>query len=159
VTILGDVLHSRVARSAAWAFHRLGASVTFCGPPTLLPRDWLLDPATLPWPARVETRVEVGLEGADVVMALRMQRERQDGGLIPSLREYVREYSLTRERLRLCSPNALVMHPGPMNEGIEISPDVAHGPQSVIEAQVSNGVAIRMALLYLLSGGGDGQGA
>jgi aspartate carbamoyltransferase catalytic subunit len=155
VTILGDVLHSRVARSAAWAFTKLGANVTFCGPPTLLPRQWVADPASMPWPARVCERIEEGLDGADVVMALRLQRERQHGGLIPSIREYCRQYGLTAERLKLAGDGALVMHPGPMNEGVEIAPDVAHGVQSVIEEQVTNGVAIRMALLYLLSGGGD----
>ena len=107
----------------------------------------------LPWQLRVEERIEPALEGADVVMALRMQRERQHAGLIPSLREYCRLYGLTTERLALAQPGALVMHPGPMNEGVEIAPEVAHGAQSVIEEQVTNGVAVRMALLYLLSGG------
>jgi aspartate carbamoyltransferase catalytic subunit len=152
ITILGDVLHSRVARSAIWGFTRLGANVTLCGPPTLLPREWVADPAGLPWPVRVAERIEDGLVDADVVMALRLQRERMHSGLIPSIREYSRLYGLTRERLKLARPNALVMHPGPMNEGVEIAPDVAHGEQSVIEDQVTNGVAVRMALLYLLSG-------
>ena len=149
---LGDVLHSRVARSAIWGFTLLGANVTLCGPPTLLPREWVADPAGLPWPVRVAERIEDGLVDADVVMALRLQRERMHSGLIPSIREYSRLYGLTRERLKLARPNALVMHPGPMNEGVEIAPDVAHGEQSVIEDQVTNGVAVRMALLYLLSG-------
>lgn len=153
VTILGDVLHSRVARSGIWGLTKLGAEVTVCGPPTLLPRDWVADPTGLPWPIRVEERIEPALEGADVVMALRLQLERQHAGLIPSIREYCRLYGLTTARLRQHAPAALVMHPGPMNEGIEIAPDVAHGPQSLIEAQVTNGVAVRMALLYLLSGG------
>ncbi|MFN8521977.1 MAG: aspartate carbamoyltransferase catalytic subunit [Chloroflexota bacterium] len=153
VTILGDILHSRVARSAAWAFTKLGAELTFCGPPTLMPRSWVADPASMPWPARVCERVEDGLAGADVVMTLRLQRERQSGGLIGSLREYSRQYGLSQERLRLTRDSALVMHPGPMNEGVEIAPDVARGAQSVIEQQVTNGVAIRMALLYLLSTG------
>jgi aspartate carbamoyltransferase catalytic subunit len=153
VTILGDVLHSRVARSDIWGLSLLGANVTVCGPPTLLPRDWVLDPHSLPWKLRVEERIEPALEGADVVMALRLQRERQHSGLIPSVREYCKLYALTTERLALAEPGALVMHPGPMNEGVEIAPDVAHGVQSVIEEQVTNGVAIRMALLYLLSGG------
>ena len=152
VTILGDVLHSRVARSAIWGFTLLGANVTLCGPPTLLPREWVADPAGLPWLVRVVERIEDGLVDADVVMALRLQRERMHSGLIPSIREYSRLYGLTRERLKLARPNALVMHPGPMNEGVEIAPDVAHGEQSVIEDQVTNGVAVRMALLYLLSG-------
>jgi aspartate carbamoyltransferase catalytic subunit len=153
VTILGDVLHSRVARSDIWGLNLLGADVTVCGPPTLLPRDWVVAPETLPWRLRVEERIEPALEGADVVMALRLQRERQHSGLIPSVREYCKLYALTTERLALAEPGALVMHPGPMNEGVEISPDVAHGVQSVIEEQVTNGVAVRMALLYLLSGG------
>ncbi len=147
VVIVGDVLHSRVARSGVWGFTKLGASVTLCGPATLLPSG------PLPWPVRVEHDLERALAGADVVMALRLQRERQAAGLLPSLREYVRLYALTRERLdRLC-PGALVMHPGPMNEGVEIMPDVAYGERSVIADQVTNGVAVRMALLYLLGGG------
>jgi aspartate carbamoyltransferase catalytic subunit len=153
VTILGDVLHSRVARSAIWGLNLLGADVTVCGPPTLLPRDWVVEPETLPWRLRVEERIEPALEGADVVMALRLQRERQHSGLIPSIREYCKLYALNTERLAMAKPGALVMHPGPMNEGVEISPEVAHGAQSVIEEQVTNGVAVRMALLYLLSGG------
>ena len=153
VTILGDVLHSRVARSDIWGLSLLGADVTVCGPPTLLPRDWVVAPETLPWRLRVEERIEPALEGADVVMALRLQRERQHSGLIPSVREYCKLYALTMERLAMAQPGALVMHPGPMNEGVEIAPDVAHGAQSVIEEQVTNGVAVRMALLYLLSGG------
>ena len=153
VTILGDVLHSRVARSDLWGLSLLGADVTVCGPPTLLPRDRVVAPETLPWRLCVQERIEPALEGADVVMALRLQRERQHSGLIPSVREYCKLYALTTERLALAQPGALVMHPGPMNEGVEISPDVAHGVQSVIEEQVTNGVAVRMALLYLLSGG------
>jgi aspartate carbamoyltransferase catalytic subunit len=153
VTILGDVLHSRGARSDIWGLNLLGADVTVCGPPTLLPRDWVVAPETLPWRLRVEERIEPALEGADVVMALRLQRERQHSGLIPSIREYCKLYALNTERLAMAKPGALVMHPGPMNEGVEISPEVAHGAQSVIEEQVTNGVAVRMALLYLLSGG------
>ena len=159
VTIVGDVLHSRVARSALWGLTKLGAEITLCGPPTLLPRDWLLDPSALPWPVRVTERIEDALGGAEVVMALRLQRERQHGGLIPSIREYARLYGLNGDRLKLAHPDALVMHPGPINEGVEIAPEVAHGVQSVIEEQVTNGVAVRMALLYLMSGGArlDGQ--
>lgn len=153
VTILGDVLHSRVARSALWGLTKLGAEVTLCGPPTLLPREWVAQSSGLPWPVRVAERIEEGLEGAEVVMALRLQRERQHGGLIPSVREYAKLYGLNADRLKLAMPDALVMHPGPMNEGVEIAPDVAHGVQSVIEDQVTNGVAVRMALLYLLSAG------
>jgi aspartate carbamoyltransferase catalytic subunit len=101
---------------------------------------------------RIEYRLERALEDADVVMALRLQTERQAGGLLPSVREYVQLYGLTEERLAWARPGALVMHPGPMNEGVEIDPRVARGAQSVIETQVTNGVAVRMALLYLLSG-------
>jgi aspartate carbamoyltransferase catalytic subunit len=153
VTILGDVLHSRVARSDIWGLATMGAEITVCGPPTLLPRPWVAHPEELPWKLRVEERIESALDGADVVMALRLQRERQHAGLIPSIREYSRLYGLTSARMERANPGALVMHPGPMNEGVEIAPDVAHGAQSVIEEQVTNGVAIRMALLYLLSGG------
>ena len=105
---------------------------------------------------RVEHEIDRALAGADVVMALRMQHERQSGGLLPSLREYVQRYQVTRERVARAKPGALVMHPGPMNEGIEIAPDVAHGSQSAIQEQVTNGVAVRMALLYLLQGDGNG---
>lgn len=152
IAIVGDVLHSRVARSNLWGFSTMGADVVLCGPPTLLP------PASfgvdrLPWDSvSVEYNLDRALDGADVVMALRLQTERQAGGLLPSVREYVREYGLTENRLRRARPEALVMHPGPMNEGVEIDPAVARGARSVIEAQVSNGVAVRMALLYLLSG-------
>jgi len=153
VTILGDVLHSRVARSDIWGLAKMGAEITVCGPPTLLPRSWVAAPEELPWPLKVEERIDAALDGADVVMALRLQRERQHAGLIPSIREYSRLYGLTSVRMARANPGALVMHPGPMNEGVEIASDVAHGAQSVIEEQVTNGVAIRMALLYLLSGG------
>ena len=153
VTIVGDVLHSRVARSNVWGMTKLGANVTLCGPTTLLPIVGEPDPART-WPeVRLEPSVERALEGADVVMALRIQLERQTGGLLPSLREYVQLYQLTPERVALARPGCLVMHPGPMNEGIEIAPEVAHGAQSVIEDQVANGVAVRMALLYLLAAG------
>ena len=152
IVIVGDVLHSRVARSAAWGFTCMGARVTLCGPPTLLPAT------ELPWPVEVAYDVDRALADADVVMPLRLQRERQTAGLLPSLREYVRLYGLTRERLARARPGALVMHPGPMNEGVEIMPDVAYGDQSVIADQVTNGVAIRMALLYLLSGPATSEG-
>ena len=147
LTIVGDVLHSRVARSAVWGFTKLGAAVTLCGPPTLLPTGHL------PWPnVQVAHRLDDALCGADVVMGLRMQRERQQAGLLPSVREYVRLYGLTTERLAAHCPGALVLHPGPMNEGVEIMASVAHGPRSAIADQVTNGVAVRMALLYLLGG-------
>ncbi|MBI3966480.1 MAG: aspartate carbamoyltransferase catalytic subunit [Chloroflexi bacterium] len=153
VVILGDVWHSRVARSNLWSLTKLGADVTLCGPPTLLPAESVMGvPGGLP-AARLETSLERALADADVVMALRLQRERMQAGLLPSIREYCHLYQLDAKRLALAKPEALVMHPGPMNEGIEIAPDVAHGAQSVIEEQVTNGVAIRMALLYLLAEG------
>jgi aspartate carbamoyltransferase catalytic subunit len=154
VAIVGDIMHSRVARSNMWGMTAMGAKIVLCAPNTLLPRglDAFLDRCHL-LNVNVETKVESALEGADVVMPLRLQMERQQSGLLPSLREYVQLYQITTERLSLAKPNALVMHPGPVNEGIEISPEVAHGTQSVIEEQVRNGVAIRMALLYLIAGG------
>ncbi len=155
VVIVGDILHSRVARSNVWGFTRLGAHVVLCGPPTLLPPlDGHTDGYGLP-PVAVYTDLEAALEGADVVMALRLQRERQQAGLLPSLREYIARYQITAERLRRTAPHAIVMHPGPLNEGVEIAPDVARSDRSVIEQQVTNGVAVRMALLYLLTGASD----
>ncbi|MBX6770536.1 MAG: aspartate carbamoyltransferase catalytic subunit [Chloroflexi bacterium] len=152
VLIVGDILYSRVARSNIWGLTRMGARVILCGPPTLMP-DFGTNGhrAGLP-PVEVCHDLDRCIERADVVMALRIQRERQDGGLLPSLREYVKLYQINRERMLRARPGALVMHPGPMNEGIEIAPDVARGDQSVIEEQVTNGVAVRMALLYLLAG-------
>ena len=154
VTIVGDIMHSRVARSNIWGMTTMGAKVVLCAPPTLFPRglEDFVNRCHLP-NVEVETRIESALEGADVIMLLRLQRERQQSGLLPSLREYIQRYQLTLERLSLAKPYALVLHPGPVNEGIEIGPEVAHGAQSVIEEQVANGVAIRMALLYLIAGG------
>ncbi len=151
VVIVGDVLHSRVARSNVWGLALAGARVTLCGPPTLLPLDLLRPggPASMP-PVEVETDLDRALEGADVVMALRLQLERQAAGLLPSLREYSRRWQVNEERLRHANPGALVMHPGPMNEGVEISSSLAHGGAALIEEQVTNGVAVRMALLYWL---------
>jgi len=152
VVIVGDILHSRVARSNLWGLATMGAEIVLCGPPTLLPPS-IFNADSLPWDSTtVEYRLERALKGADVVMALRIQTERQAGGLLPSVREYARLYGLTEERVTLAKPGALVMHPGPMNEGVEIDSAVARGAQSVIEQQVTNGVAVRMALLYLLSG-------
>lgn len=148
VAIVGDVLHSRVARSNIWGLVKLGAKVTVCGPPTLLPVGFESIGVA------VTERVEEALSGADVVYVLRLQLERQRRGLFPSTREYSRLYQVDRARLRLAKPDALLMHPGPMNRGIEISSEVADGLQSLIEEQVTNGVAVRMALLYLLLGGG-----
>ena len=152
VAIVGDILYSRVARSNLWGLTTMGAEVTLCAPPTLLPQDLLDGRADIdghPFAnVRIVTAIESALEGADVVYALRLQLERQQAGHLPSLREYSREYGINEERLKLASPGALVMHPGPMNEGVEIDPAVAHGSRSLIEEQVTNGVAIRMALLY-----------
>ena len=152
VVIVGDVLHSRVARSNLWALMAAGAQVTLCGPATLLPRTLRTLPGYEgPGGCEVTSDLAEALTGADVVMALRIQRERQEQGLLPSLREYIRQYQITEERLALANPGALVMHPGPMNEGIEIAPEVAHGLRSVVEEQVTNGVAVRMAILYLMA--------
>ena len=160
IVIVGDVLHSRVARSNIWGFVKMGAQVILCGPSTLLPLDMLRpsgnDDQDNPLASvQVETNLDRALEGADVVMALRLQAERQNGGFLPSMREYIRRWQVTEARLSRANPDALVMHPGPMNEGIEISSTLAHGGRSVIEQQVTNGVAIRMALLYHLSAGGE----
>jgi aspartate carbamoyltransferase catalytic subunit len=156
VVIVGDIAHSRVARSNMWCLTTLGASVTVCGPPTLLPTG-LSDRSAgagllerdLP-PVHIEHDLDTAIGGADVVMALRLQRERQQTGLLPSLREYSRLYQINSERMARAAPNAIALHPGPVNEGVEISADVAHGARSLIDEQVANGVAVRMALLYLL---------
>jgi aspartate carbamoyltransferase catalytic subunit len=154
IAIVGDIMHSRVARSDMWGLTTMGAKVVLCSPSTLLPRGLssFIENCRLP-NISIENRIEPALENADVVMLLRLQMERQQSGLLPSLREYIQYYQLTMERLALAKPKVLVMHPGPINEGIEVSPEVAHGTKSVIEEQVSNGVAIRMALLYLIAGG------
>jgi aspartate carbamoyltransferase catalytic subunit len=149
--IIGDILHSRVARSNIWGLTTMGAEVTLCGPPTLLPTEMGGSNHHLP-PTNIEHDIERALDGADVVMTLRLQLERQQSGLLPSIREYVQLYQLTEARLAKARPDALVLHPGPVNEDIEIASAVAHGPQSVINEQVSNGVAVRMALLYILAG-------
>ncbi len=153
VAIIGDILHSRVARSNIWGFTRMGAEVRLAGPATLMA------PGIERTGAEVCRSPEEALEGADVVMVLRIQLERQQEGLFPGLREYARLFGINRERLTLAARDALVMHPGPMNRGIEIAPDVADGLQSVVNEQVTNGVAVRMALLYLLIGGGGSSEA
>ena len=153
IVILGDVLHSRVARSNLWTLTAAGADVWVCGPATLLRgfEAWASRGAA---GRRFQTTSSVtdALRDADAVMALRIQKERMASALLPSLREYAARYGLTRPRLALARPDAVVMHPGPMNEGVEIAPDIAAGTQSLIEEQVRNGVAVRMALLYLLAG-------
>ncbi len=150
VVIVGDILHSRVARSNLWGLQAMGARVTLCAPQTLI------GPAAAwraTWPGvTIATDLDAALAGADVIMALRLQKERQAAGLLPSLREYTRCFGITAERVELASPDCLVMHPGPMNEGVEIMPDVATSRHSVIEEQVTNGVAVRMALLYRMAG-------
>jgi len=154
VAIVGDVLYSRVARSDVMALRKMGASVSVCAPPTLLPPGWR--PGTSikeggPFEGvRIESAVEDAVSDAHVVMALRIQRERQEAGHLPELREYSTRYGINARRLALAKREAIVMHPGPMNEGVEISPDIAHGAQSVVEEQVKNGVAVRMAVLYAL---------
>lgn len=148
VAILGDIAHSRVARSNLIGLTKMGAEVRLAGPPTMMP------PGLEDLGAKVFYRPEPALEGADVIMALRLQLERQQGAFFPGAREYAVQFGLNRQRAALAAPDAVVMHPGPLNRGVEISPDVADGPRSVILDQVRNGVAVRMALLYLLMGSG-----
>lgn len=148
VAIVGDIRHSRVARSGMWGLSAMGAEVWLCGPKPLLP------PETCHWPARVTTSLDEALDGADVVNVLRIQMERQEQGLFPSAREYFNTYGITAERLKRAREDAIVMHPGPMNRGIEIADEVADAGYSVITRQVTNGVAVRMALLYLVLGEG-----
>ncbi|MGH7592478.1 MAG: aspartate carbamoyltransferase catalytic subunit [Gemmatimonadales bacterium] len=147
VCIVGDVLHSRVARSNIWGLTKLGADVAVCGPPTLVPRHMAELGVT------VFRRVEEAIEWADALNVLRLQLERMTAGFIPSLREYNRVFGVTSERLARAPKDLLILHPGPMNRGVEIDSDVADGPHSVILPQVTNGVAVRMAVLYLLAGG------
>ncbi|MTI79777.1 MAG: aspartate carbamoyltransferase catalytic subunit [Firmicutes bacterium] len=147
VTIVGDILHSRVARSNIWGLTKLGAEVSVVGPATMLP------PKMEKMGVKVYTNMEEALAGADVVNVLRIQLERQKQGLFPSLREYSRLYGINQERLALLKDDAIILHPGPMNRGVEIVSRVADSSQAVIEEQVTNGVAVRMALLYLLTGG------
>ncbi len=151
IAIIGDIVHSRVARSNIFGLRTMGANVRVSGPATMIPR-------------RIEhlgvrtcQTIEEAIEGADVVMMLRIQKERMGNDLFPSDREYFRLFGLTRERLRLARPNVLVMHPGPINRGVEITPSVADGPESVILEQVTNGVAVRMAVLYVLAHRTGGQ--
>jgi aspartate carbamoyltransferase catalytic subunit len=147
VAIVGDVLHSRVARSNVLLLHTLGADVTLVGPPTLLPVG--VDA----WPVKTSYDLDAVVPTADVVMMLRVQRERMDDAFFPSEREYARRYGLDSARLRRMPEHAIVMHPGPMNRGMEIAPEVADSPRSTIVEQVANGVSVRMAVLYMLLGG------
>ena len=150
VAIIGDILHSRVARSNIHLLTKLGATVSVAGPGTLVPAEFggLVEEGVV-----VEPYIEDAIEGADVIMILRIQRERQDAAFFPSMREYAVHYGLNLKRLEGARSDAIVMHPGPMNRGIEIASDVADGTRSLILDQVSNGLAVRMAVLYLLTGG------
>ena len=147
VAIVGDILHSRVARSNIYGFTKMGAEVLLAGPRTMMPAE--VERMGVRW----HTRLSEVIPQADVIMMLRIQLERQGGGFFPTLREYSRFFGLNLEVLKAAKPEVLIMHPGPMNRGVEISPEVADGPFSVILDQVTNGVAVRMALLYLLVGG------
>ncbi|NLE59038.1 MAG: aspartate carbamoyltransferase catalytic subunit [Planctomycetes bacterium] len=145
VLIVGDIAHSRVARSNFWGLTRLGAKVTFCGPTTLVPR------AFEQFGARVTHNFDEAIREADVINMLRIQHERMTSNVFPSTQEYVRLFGLTSERLQHCKPDVLILHPGPINRGVELAGDVADGPNSSILRQVSNGLAIRMAVLFLLN--------
>jgi aspartate carbamoyltransferase catalytic subunit len=146
IAIIGDISHSRVARSDITGFTKMGAEVILCGPPTMMPKG------IESMGAAVTYNVDEAIEGADVIMMLRIQKERQKNYLFSTEREYSRIYGLTKDRLKNAKEDVLIMHPGPINRGVEMSPDVADGPYSVILEQVTNGVAVRMALLYLAGG-------
>ena len=147
VVIVGDVLHYRVARSNVWLLHTLGAKVTLVAPPTLIPNN------LSGWPAQIDYNLDNAIEDADVVMMLRVQQERMQASYFPSIREYSRRYGLDISRVNKMNKTGIVMHPGPMNRGIEISSEIADGARSMIVQQVQNGVYVRMAVLYLLLGG------
>ena len=154
IAIVGDILHSRVARSDIWAWTKLGAQVALVGPSTLVPKQFEKIGC------EIHNSLKDGISGADVINLLRIQLERQRRNLFPSIREYRLLYGLTRERLKYAKPDVMVMHPGPVNRGVEIAQEVADGPHSVINQQVTNGIAVRMAVLYLLSrqaGSPDGK--
>jgi aspartate carbamoyltransferase catalytic subunit len=153
IAIIGDLLHSRVLRSNALLLTKLGADLWVCGPPTLVP------PGIECLGVHVTTSVEEAVRDADVIMMLRIQQERMQGAFFPSLREYFNVFGMTADRVRLAKPDVIIMHPGPMNRGVEIASDVADGPYSVILEQVANGVAVRMAVLYLLAGGVEDEAA
>jgi aspartate carbamoyltransferase catalytic subunit len=149
IAIVGDISHSRVARSNIHAMKTMGMEVTVVGPPTMMPVG------ITELGVRVEHDLEKAVAGVDVIMMLRVQFERQNTALIPSVREYSNLYCLTRDKLKNAPKDVLIVHPGPVNRGVEIALDVMDGPNSVILNQVTNGVAVRMALMYLLLGGGD----
>ncbi len=148
VAIIGDLLHSRVARSNIWLLTKMGARVRLCAPPTLVPPG-------IEQLAPVTHRIDAAVDGADAIMMLRIQMERMSGGIVPSLREYHQRFGLTVERVKRARKDVVILHPGPMNRGVEIASEVADGPWSVILDQVTNGVAVRMAVLYLLLGGSE----
>jgi aspartate carbamoyltransferase catalytic subunit len=147
IGIVGDIQHSRVARSDIEVFKRLGARVIICGPPTLVPDTFST------YGVDISHNLDDILPELDVINMLRMQRERQEGALIPSIREYYRRFALTRERMNRCKKDIIIMHPGPINRGIEIDHEVADSPRAIINEQVTNGIAVRMAIFYLLAGG------
>jgi aspartate carbamoyltransferase catalytic subunit len=153
VAIVGDLLHSRVLRSNVLLLTKLGANVWVCGPPTLVP------PGIGCLGVHVTTSVDEAVTGADVIMMLRIQQERMQGAFFPSLREYFNVFGMTAARVGRAKPDVIIMHPGPMNRGVEIASEVADGPYSVILEQVANGVAVRMAVLYLLAGGVEDEAA
>jgi aspartate carbamoyltransferase catalytic subunit len=153
IAICGDLLHSRVLRSNLLLLTRLGADVWVCGPSTLIP------PGLERLGVRVTTAVDKAVADADVIMMLRIQLERMEGGFFPSLREYFTTFGMTEQRVSRAKPDVIIMHPGPMNRGVEIASEVADGPFSVILDQVANGVAVRMAVLYLLAGGAEHEAA
>ena len=153
VAIVGDLLHSRVLRSNIHLLTKMGADVWVCGPPTLVPAEMRR------FGVKVTSYVDEAVADADVVMLLRIQLERMEGAYFPSLREYFQVFGMTEARLRLAKPDVMIMHPGPMNRGVEIASEVADGPYSVILDQVANGVAVRMAVLYLLAGGAEHEEA
>ena len=153
VAIIGDLVHSRVLRSNIHLLTKMGADVWVCGPPTLIPAE------IARFGVRVTSDVHEAVADADVVMLLRIQLERMEGAYFPSLREYFQVFGMTEARLRLAKPDVMIMHPGPMNRGVEIASEVADGPYSVILDQVANGVAVRMAVLYLLAGGAEHEEA
>ena len=149
VAVLGDILHSRVARSDIWGMRKMGIELHFAGPKTLLPRFLSEEPGIV-----IHDRIEDAIKDADAIEVLRIQLERQKAGLFPSNREYARIFGINNERLALAKDDVLILHPGPMNKGLEISPYVAYGNHSAIQEQVQNGVAVRMALLTLVLTGG-----
>lgn len=151
IAIIGDIYHSRVARSNIWGFSKMGAEVRICGPKTMIPKD------IEKMPVKLFYNMDEAIREVDVIMMLRLQLERQGAALFPSIYEYSKLYGLNKERLKFARENVLVMHPGPINRGVEITPEVAEGLSSVIEEQVTNGIVIRMALLYLLLSGREEQ--